>query len=110
MKTRALGVLLLILLAVSPASAEQLSWSWTAPVDGTPVHHYVVRVSVDDSAFYLLTQEPTTPTITINQEPNREYRLQVAGVDIEGHQGGWSLVSDPDVWGAPGACGKPGRD
>lgn len=105
---RILAILLLASLTIAiPAQAEMLSWSWDAPTEGTAVDHYVVRISVNSGPFLLLGQEPTINSVTFDHTPNSEYRVQVAGVDIDGHQGGWSEISLPEVWGAPGGCGMP---
>jgi len=106
-----IAILLLASLMVPvPARAEMLTWSWDAPTEGTAVVYYVVELSVNDGPFLLLGQQPASNSITIDQTPNNEYRMRVAGVDSDGHQGGWSEISLPDMWGAPGACGMPWRN
>ncbi len=94
----------------APALAALVTWTWTAPTTGTPVHHYVVEVRVEGGSWVRLTTEPTDNRITMDQTANLVYEVRVAGVDAQGHQGVWSPISDPDVYGAPGACGKPGPD
>jgi hypothetical protein len=94
----------------APVSAAPVSWSWSAPTTGTPAHHYVVEVRVEGGSWVRLGVEPTTPTVFIDMTPNLSHEVRVAALDAQGHQGGWSPVSAPEVYGAPGACGKPGVD
>ena len=105
-----IGLVLVVMLTVSPAMAADVTYRWTAPTEGTPVFYYAVEVNVDGAGWIRLALEPMTPVITIDQETNKAYRVRVAGVDAEGHMGPFSEASDEYTYGAPGGCGKPGRD
>lgn len=115
--------LLLILLAVavvaipifvisaSSTRTQTVVYTWTPPVDGNPVEHYVVELSTDGGAF--VSHTPANPvtveTVSMEYVFGHSYQIRVAGVDDQGRQGPWSVPSDPyrpDA-GAPGAPGQP---
>lgn len=76
----------------SPAS---LSYSWTVPTDGTPVVSYVVEVKINGEVTRLADPVFETTVTLMDVEYLHEYQIRVAGVDAEGHQGPFSLWSEP---------------
>lgn len=101
-------VLVMMCVLPLPAQAEDMVWVWAAPADGTPVVRYVVDLSTDGGEW--VSVGPTVgsnPTWTLDARPNVEYRLRVAGVDADGEQGIWSIVSDVSVNAQPGQPGQP---
>ncbi len=107
---RLLMILVLLALSTLPVNAEEIStYTWTAPTEGSTVHHYIVAVSMGGNAFVQLMVEPTVNTVDLAFEPNTDYSVRVAAVDAEGRQGEWSEASDPYSYQLPGLCGKPER-
>ena len=105
-----LTIAILLMFLTQPAGAEEVSrYVWTAPVEGSPVHHYVVCVSMDNGECVQLMVEPTITTVELSFESNTVYTVKVAAVDADGRQGPWSLESDPYSYQLPGGCGKPER-
>jgi len=109
----ALALLATAVLA-TPASAQtttiNVSYTWTAPTTGSPVHHYVVEAKYGTANF---TQVGTTTTnsYTLAAAVGVAHQIRVAGVDAQDRQGPYSAASDaytPDA-GAPSAPGKPVR-
>ncbi len=107
-----LGVLALLgAVAAAPAAAQttvEVTASWNAPTEGSPVEHYVFQLSTDGGPF-VTVGSVTTTSYTLDLDVDHTYVARVAGVDAEDRQGPWSEASDPyspDV-GPPGAPGKP---
>ena len=105
-----LGILSLILIqGTALAQTEvQVNYSWTAPVDGSPVDHYVVQHSINGGAWTEIATAASN-SYTLTASVGDSHQIRVAGVDAESRQGGFSDPSDaysPDV-GAPGQPGKP---
>ncbi len=107
-----LGVLALLGAAGAvPAAAQtavEVTASWNAPTEGTPVEHYVFQLSTDGGPF-VTVGSVTTTSYTLQLDVDHTYVARVAGVDAQDRQGPWSEASDPytpDV-GPPGAPGKP---
>lgn len=108
--TTALGVLTLLLSqgAALAQTEVPVNYSWTAPVTGSPVDHYVVEHSLNGGAW---TQVGTASsnTFTLTASVGDAHQIRVAGVDAQDRQGPYSSPSDPyspDV-GPPGQPGKP---
>jgi hypothetical protein len=71
---------------------------WTAPKSGTPVSHYFVQVRVNNSELREYNFIPTE-SIFLQLEYGVKYEVRVAGVDAEGHRGGfspWSQAYSPE--------------
>jgi len=107
-----LGILALLgVLAASPAAAQttvEVTASWTAPTEGSPVHHYVFQLSTDGGPF-VTVGSVTGLSYVLDLEIGHTYVARVAGVDAQDRQGPWSESSNPytpDI-GPPGAPGKP---
>lgn len=100
------------LCGVLPAAAQtsvEVTASWTAPTEGSPVHHYVLQLSIDGGAYSTVATVTGGTSQTLDLEIGHIYRARVAGVDSQDRQGPWSQESDaytPDV-GPPGQPGKP---
>lgn len=74
-------------------------YSWTAPVNGTPVHHYIVQVRVNNIELREYNYIPTA-SIQLQFEYGTKYEVRVAAIDAEGHRGGyspWSLAYSPEL-------------
>ncbi len=111
--TMAFGILAgLSLCCALPASAQttvQVTASWSAPTEGSPVQQYVLQLSTNGGSYTTVAtvQGGTSQVLTL--EIGNTYTARVAGIDSQGRQGPWSLASDPytpDV-GPPGQPGKP---
>ena len=101
-----------LLLMASAATAQvtsQVNASWTAPTEGSPVHHYVLQLSTDGGPFVTVLSEVIGTSVNLDLEINRTYVARVAGVDDQARQGPYSPDSDPYILdlGPPGAPGKP---
>ena len=79
----------------SSRSDLDVEFTWTMPTTGTPVHHYLVQVLVNerDTLFYgpVMTESIMLPVVYGNK-----YRIRVAAVDAAGIQGPMSIWSQPD--------------
>lgn len=100
----------LSLLGALPAAAQtvQVTASWTAPTEGSPVDHYVLQLSTDGGPFTTVGSVTGT-SYTLDLDVGSTYIARVAGVDAQDRQGPWSPESDPyspDI-GPPGQPGKP---
>jgi hypothetical protein len=99
------------MMGVSPVFAQgstDVTWTWTAPTEGSPVVHYVVAVSINGGPF-VNTATVSTNIYTLNVEYGNIVSIRVAGVDALDRQGPWSAESDPygpDA-GPPGQPGMP---
>ncbi len=105
-----LGALSLILIQGSAMAQTELpvSYSWSAPTDGSPVDHYVIQHSVNGGTFTQIATSASN-SYTLTATVGQTHQIRVAGVDAQSRQGGYSLPSDaytPDL-GAPGQPGKP---
>jgi hypothetical protein len=83
----------------NPEDAPDAKFVWARPTTGTPVHHYVAQVLVNerDTLFFdpVPAEEIMLPVVYGNK-----YRIRVAGVDAEGVQGPmsiWSLPYTPEL-------------
>lgn len=108
-----LAVLLLTsTLVFGQTTTINVTYTWTAPTTGTPVHHYVVQTSSNGTTWTTLTGvEPTARTVTVAAPVGVPIQVRVAGVDAQNRQGSWSIGSDPFVpdAGPPGVPGTPVR-
>ncbi len=103
--------LMALTLAAAPVQAQtemQVNYSWTAPVGGTAVDHYVVEHSVDGGSWAQLATASAN-SYTLTATVGQAHQIRVAGVDASGRQGPFSLASDPYTpdLGAPSQPGKP---
>lgn len=108
----ALAAALLIPLVVGGQTTTiNVTYTTTAPLTGSPVHHYVWQTSANGTAWTTLAQTTTGLSITIAAPVGVNLLVQCAGVDASARQGAWSEVSDPFApdAGAPAAPGKPIR-
>jgi len=110
--TAVLGVLATLgLFGALPAAAQttvEVTASWTAPTEGSPVQHYILQLSTDGGP-YTTVGTVTGTSYVLNLAIDHTYTARVAGVDAQSRQGPWSLPSDPyspDL-GPPGQPGKP---
>lgn len=85
----------------------ETSYTWTAPVGGSTVVHYVIQHREDSGAWTTLGTTPTN-TYTLNLSVGHAHEIRVAGVDAEDRQGPFSVPSDPYV-PDPGAPQQPGK-
>jgi hypothetical protein len=98
-------------LGAMPAAAQtsvQVTASWTAPTEGSPVDHYILQISTDGGPFVTVGSVTGTEYV-LDLDVGSTYVARVAGVDAQSRQGAWSESSDPytpDI-GPPGAPGKP---
>lgn len=94
--------------AGAQTTTVQVTASWNAPTEGSPVQHYVLQIATDGGPYATVATVAGT-SYTLELEIDRTYTARVAGVDSQDRQGPWSLESDPytpDV-GPPGQPGKP---
>jgi len=102
------SVIFIVLFGALPALAEletipATEYTWTAPKGGTPVEYYLVQVRVNNNELREYNFIPTE-SIFLQLEYGVKYEVRVAGVDAEGHQGGfspWSQAYSPE-FGPPG--------
>ncbi len=104
------AVLALIAFA-PPATAqttEDVTYTWTAPTEGSPVVYYVVEHSVNGGPFVQIATTPTN-TYTLAATIGDTHQIRVAGVDAQDRMGPFSEASDPYApqVGPPGQPGKP---
>lgn len=104
------AIAVLTLLGALPAAAQtvEVTASWTAPTEGSPVDHYVLQLSVDGGPFSTVASVAGT-SHALQLDVDSTYVARVAGVDAQDRQGPWSESSDPyspDL-GPPGQPGKP---
>jgi len=101
---RYLTLLILLSFCVFPPAARaevEAEGAWSPPTYGTPVVTYTTELSVDGSEW-AFSGTTTDTTISFTFLENVSYRLRVAGIDADGHQGPFSVPSDPFMYGAPG--------
>lgn len=76
------------------ASAPAVDYNWTAPESGTPVHHYVVQLLIND--VDIVTVDPVfSRTVRVDVIYGNKYMVRVAAVDANGN---WSSYSS---WSVP---------
>ena len=86
-------------MGAAPAEAleTEVRFSWSESDQGTPAIHYVMEIEkrhgeeLDDRSSIDNILEPTHVILV---EYGFKYRVRVAGVDAQGHQGPWSLWSE----------------
>ncbi len=76
----------------TPASASEynidVGYTWTEPLDGSPVVHYVVQHSINGGNFVPVT-EVADNSCRVIVEMDGYHQLRVAGIDDQGQQGQW---------------------
>ncbi len=72
--------------------APDQEFVWTAPSTGTPVHHYVAQVLINDLDTLFFDPVPTEDML-VDVTYGNKYRMRVAGVDAANIQGPWSMWS-----------------
>ena len=80
-------------------SAPETEFVWTRPTTGTPVHHYVAQVLVNEIDTLFFDPVPNESILLPVIYGNR-YRIRVAGVDandIQGPMSIWSLPYTPEL-------------
>lgn len=113
MKKLFLGIIIGVLILAGTAFSQTVSsvkYTWTAPTEGSPAVEYTVEYRVDGGNWIAGGTAPTTEFTFLNVfEFFKTYEVRVAGVDIIGRQGPFSLVSDPYMpdQGPPGTPGQP---
>jgi hypothetical protein len=85
--------------AFNRESAPDAEFTWAAPTSGSPVHHYIAQILVNerDTLFFdpVMTESVMVPVIYGNK-----YRLRVAAVDgdqVRGPMSMWSLPYSPEL-------------
>jgi hypothetical protein len=75
-------------------SAPDAEFNWTAPTTGTPVHHYIAQMLVNerDTLFF---DSVMSESITVSVVYGNKYRIRVAAVDASDIQGPMSIWSVP---------------
>jgi len=103
MRYLTLAVILLSFCLFPPiARAEiEVEGAWSPPTYGTPVVTYITQLSVDGGEW-AFSGTTTDTTIAFTLLENVSYRMRVAGIDADGHQGPFSAPSDPFMYGSPG--------
>lgn len=105
------AALMIPLVVGGQTTTINVTYTTTAPLTGSPVHHYVWQTSSNGTTWTTLAAQPTGLSITIAAPVGVNLLVRCAGVDASARQGAWSEVSDPFVpdAGAPAAPGKPVR-
>ncbi len=83
----------------SSQAAPDVEFVWTPPNTGTPVHHYLSQVLVNERDT-LYFAPVTTESIMLPVVYGNKYRIRVAAVDADGIQGPlsiWSLPYTPEL-------------
>jgi hypothetical protein len=106
-----MGVLIAFLALVPTVSAQtvtEVSYTWTPPTTGSPVHHYVVEHSVNGGPFVQIATASSNSYI-LPATVGDTHQIRVAGVDIQERQGPFSEPSEPYTpeLGPPGQPGQP---
>jgi hypothetical protein len=85
--------------AFNRESAPDVEFTWGAPTTGSPVHHYIAQILVNerDTLFFdpVMTESVMVPVVYGNK-----YRLRVAAVDadqVRGPMSMWSLPYSPEL-------------
>ena len=74
--------------------APEVEFTWTAPTTGTPVHHYVAQVLVNERDTLFFDPVPSE-SIMLPVVFGNKYRVRVAAVDAADIQGPMSIWSSP---------------
>lgn len=74
--------------------APDIEFEWAAPTMGSPVHHYVAEVRVNEMDIQYF-DNIAGEELLVPSKFGDQYRIRVAGVDSEGYQGPWSDWSQP---------------
>ncbi len=93
--------------AAQAQTTMDISYSWTAPTSGSPVDHYIVEHRMDGGGWTEIANVGSN-TYTLTATIGRSHQIRVAGVDAQGHQGPYSVASDPYT-PEPGPPGQPGK-
>lgn len=83
--------------------APEAVFTWSGPTAGTPVHHYLAQVEVNDRDILVFDQVPSE-SISLPVVYGNKYRIRVAAVDasnIQGPMSPWSVPYSPEL-GPPG--------
>lgn len=90
-------------------AAQDVTFTWTAPTEGSPVVVYQVQLSENGGPYTTVSASETDTQYTFSLDYGTTYTVRVAGVDAQGRRGPWSLPSDPYTpdLGPPGTPGKP---
>jgi len=93
---------------VAAQSTEDVTYSWTAPTEGSPVVYYVIEHSVNGGPFVQIGTS-TSNTYTLAATLGDTHQIRVAGVDALDRMGPFSEASDPYApqLGPPGQPGQP---
>ena len=75
-------------------AAPAVGYIWTAPEYGTPVHHYVIEILVNDLDIVTIDPVPSAQ-VSVDVVYGNKYRVRVAAVDAAGNRGGFSPWSAP---------------
>jgi hypothetical protein len=81
---------------VPPLGTIHATYDWTAPTTGEPVSYYLVQHSTDNGVTWISPAYQTidsTPAYTIHAVRTLHNIIRIAGVDITGRPGPWSLQS-----------------
>lgn len=98
----------------SPIAADNLdvpppvTWAWSAPTDGAPVHHYEVELAIDEEPFALHSVTYQTRFTLSDVDYMQLYRIRVCAVSAEGRKGPYSEVSEPFIAELPEPPRPPG--
>jgi hypothetical protein len=111
-----LAILVILAMLSTPKANEIPSAraSWTPPITGGPVEHYVLQLHYfDEDSFFTIAVTPDT-SVVVPVHPLRWVEARVCGVNThpetgEERQGPWSDVSDPYIYdpGPPDIPGQP---
>jgi len=105
------SVFLLAVLVQVPCFGQTLvesNYAWNTPAGGSPVHHYIVEISVNDGPWVEIGTSPE-PVFTYQSQVGEVVRLRVAGVDEQGRQGPFSDPSPSYTIGIVDGPGQPGQ-
>lgn len=99
--------LVMLVVTLSWAQSPEVTASWTAPTEGSPVVEYELIVQGSDGSVitvYTVMTQYVFPAGTF--DPIIEYVAIVRGKDAQDRYGPWSVPSDPYVYdpGPPGSC------
>ena len=75
-------------------AAPDTEFTWTPPTTGTPVHHYVVEVVINERETEVY-DPVSSESIMLPVTYGNKYRVRVAAVDAVDVQGPFSLWSQP---------------
>ncbi len=89
-----LSVFIFIVLAPPGIAVDLITanYTWDPPTVGSPVE-YLVQLSTNNGPWITVAR-PEEPRVTLTLSFNDDHRVQVAGVDIQGRQGPFSLPSE----------------